>query len=331
MAKTVYQATHQGDVQFSDDIKINSAVLDDPNRTRVFSQRSLANAFGIKGGGAYWKKKKELENEGSAYLPEYLSANYLRPYISVDLEQKLNSAYYYISKSGVEANGVMAAVLSDICDVYIKAYNDGHESLKEVSEKAYSIIKALSKVAVIALVDEATGYMWDKKRSKDVLQQFFKKFLRDEAAKWVKTFSDDFFEMIFRMRGWDWTDLNKRPGIVGKYINDIVYERIAPGVLDELRVKNPANQKGNRTKRHHQYLTTDYGHPKLKEHLEAVMALGRASGFDWDLFMTMLNKAYPKYGHTLSLEFPEDYASDGQESSFDVKLKTAFNFNPNKK
>ena len=46
-------------------VKLVGAVLDDIYRTRVFSERSLALAFGIKGGGAYWEKKKK----GSAVLP----------------------------------------------------------------------------------------------------------------------------------------------------------------------------------------------------------------------------------------------------------------------
>ena len=34
------------------------------------------------------------------------------------------------------------------------------------------------------------------------------------------------------------------------------------------------------------------GHPKLKEHLAAVMALMRASA-NWDRFMANLNRAFP--------------------------------------
>jgi hypothetical protein len=66
---------------------------------RVLSERSLANAFGIKGGGAYWSRKKI---DSSAVLPEYLSANYLKDFISTELRNKLNSAAIeYISVSGV--------------------------------------------------------------------------------------------------------------------------------------------------------------------------------------------------------------------------------------
>jgi hypothetical protein len=62
------------------------------NGTRVFSERGLANAFGIKGSGAFWQKKKEL-NSNSAILPEYLSAKYLQPFISNELRVKFKSAF----------------------------------------------------------------------------------------------------------------------------------------------------------------------------------------------------------------------------------------------
>ena len=68
-------------------VKISCSVLE--NGTRVLVNRSLATALGIKGGGAYWQKKRK--NSDSPLLPEYLSANYLLPYISDELLAKLTS------------------------------------------------------------------------------------------------------------------------------------------------------------------------------------------------------------------------------------------------
>lgn len=327
----ILQATHQADLDING-VTISCAVLNDANRTRVFSERSLATAFGIKGSGAYWKKKRDNESD-SALLPEYLSAQYLEKFISNDLRQKFNSAYQYIAKNGSEASGVDATLLADICDVYITAYQAGNEQLKPVADKAYSVIKALSKVAIIALIDSATGFQDEKDYSKDTLQRFLKKFLTDEAAKWVKTFEDDFFEMIFRMKGWDWLDLSQKPGVVGHYINDLVYDRIAPEVLEELRAKNPKDASGKRSVKHHQYLSRDMGHPKLKSHLEALTALGRASRYNWHKFYGMVEDAYPKYGHTLKMQFPETFEDLEREqtkglSNHNKLLKTALNYNP---
>lgn len=91
-----------------------------------------------------------------------------------------------------------------------------------------------------------------------------------------------------------------RPGVVGKYTNDIVYERLAPGILEELRNINPKQDDGSRVRRHHQFLTEDIGHPALAQHLHAVIGLMRASA-SWEQFKSMLDRAFPKKGTQLDL------------------------------
>jgi hypothetical protein len=59
------------------DIIISCAVLEDGSRILV--ERSLATALGVRGSGAYYKKKKEKKG---ALLPEYVSTKYLEPFIS---------------------------------------------------------------------------------------------------------------------------------------------------------------------------------------------------------------------------------------------------------
>ena len=51
---------------------------------------------------------------------------------------------------------------------------------------------------------------------------------------------------------------------------------------------------------HHQWFTPDLGHPKLKEHLAAVIALMRAAP-NWGGFQRSLKRAFPKYGDTIPL------------------------------
>ena len=114
-----------------------------------------------------------------------------------------------------------------------------------------------------------------------------------------------FYEQIFRLREWGRPEGVKRPGVIGKYTNDFVYERLAPGVLDELRTINPIISKGYRKHKHFQWFTTDLGHPKLKEHLAAVIALMRASS-TWDKFKNSLNRALPKKGETIPIDIDSD-------------------------
>ena len=95
-----------------------------------------------------------------------------------------------------------------------------------------------------------------------------------------------------------------RPSVVGKYTNDFVWDRLAPGVRDELERLNPRTETGNRRARHHQWLTHDVGHPALQKHISGVMALMRAST-RWDQFTRMLQRAYPKINTNLDLPLDE--------------------------
>lgn len=202
--------------------------------------------------------------------------------------------------------GYEVTILIDICSGIIEANRDGEFDDEIIVRNADLIIRSVAKTGIIALVDEVTGYDKEKTRAKDELQKFLKQFISQEASRWVKVFDDSFFEMIYKMRNWTWTQTNKRPGVIGKWIDDIVYQRIAPLILAELKKANPKNESGNRSFRHHQFLTKEVGLPKLKEHLAAVQALGRVSGYKWDVFMKMLDVAYPKQYQQMEIDFDFD-------------------------
>lgn len=81
--------------------------------------------------------------------------------------------------------------------------------------------------------------------------------------------------------------------VVARYTNDVVYSRLAPGILKELQERNPKDTKGNRKAKHHQWLTEEVGHPALAQHLYAVIGLMRLSN-TWNEFKGLLDRAYPK-------------------------------------
>ena len=159
---------------------------------------------------------------------------------------------------------------------------------------------SLAHVGIVALVDEAAGYQ--EIRSKEALQALLDAFLQKEFAAWAKRFPDQFYKEMFRLRGLAWNKLSvKRPQYIGKLTNDVVYERLAPGILEELQHRNPKDEKGRRLGRHHRLLTDDIGHPALARHLRAVIGLMRASS-NWEQFHKMLNRAFPKKGDVFQLE-----------------------------
>jgi hypothetical protein len=153
-------------------------------------------------------------------------------------------------------------------------------------------------------VDEATGYQ--EVRDKQALREILDKYLRAEDSVWAKRFPDEFYKEMFRLKKWQWRGMKiNRPSVVGHYTNDIVYNRLAPGILDELSRLNPPNEAGNRRVRHHQWLTDDIGHPALNQHIFAVLALMRVST-NWDQFHRILIRAFPAIGEQKALPFDEE-------------------------
>jgi hypothetical protein len=132
---------------------------------------------------------------------------------------------------------------------------------------------------------------------------------RKELAAWAKRFPDEFYQHIFRLRGWEWKGRGKNPPqVVAAYTKDLVYARLAPHILEELERRNPI-EGGRRKGAHHQLLTDDVGHPALAQHLHAVITLMRVSK-NWNQFKTMLDVAHPKRGDTLQLPLMADYPTD---------------------
>jgi P63C domain len=127
----------------------------------------------------------------------------------------------------------------------------------------------------------------------------------------VQTFPADYYEQIFRLRGMDYPkDTVQRPRYFGVLTNDIVYKRLAPGVLNELKRVTPRHESGRPKHKYFQKLTTNIGYPKLREHLGAVVAVMRLSR-DWYDFRDKIDNLYPRYGEATQLHF--SYNEDGTE------------------
>lgn len=278
------------------EFEIPCYVLDDG--TRVFSGRGIQKAIGAS------------VNTSGAWLSKFVKSEAISSNLMPGILDKLNAPIVFNRNtsggSQSDTYGYEATLLIDLCDAIIKAYETRLLNNETYYNNANSIIRAVAKVGIIALVDEATGYNKEKTRAKDELQKFLDKFLSEEAARWIKVFDDSFFEDLYKMHNWTWTQTSKRPGVVGKWINDIVYERIAPLVLAELDKKNPKNENGNRSKKHHQYLSREVGLPKLRQHLEGVHALAVASKYDWVIFMKHMDNVYPKQYQQLEIDFDFD-------------------------
>lgn len=295
MTERIPRATHWGEIKIGN-IVIPCAVLEDG--TRLLTQEGFLRAMGRA------KKAKGGHGASVARVPAFMAANNLIPFIPNDIAGSTTPVQF----RGVRGNigfGYKAALLPSVCQIYLEARdaNKLFPNQEHIAQKAEIIIRGLAHIGIIALVDEATGYQ--EVRDRLALQKILDKFLLQEYAKWAKRFPDEFYEQMFRLKGWQWKGMKiNRPSIVGKYTNDLVYERLAPGLLDELRRLNPPGESGRRKVKHQQWLTEDIGHPELQKHLAMLIGFERASA-NWGMFYRMVQRALPKYGETIPLALEE--------------------------
>lgn len=283
------KAEYRGEITIGE-IQIPCAVLSDG--TRVFSERGLRGVLGPAGGNSYALKKAAADR--GADLPVFLAQNQLTPYINEIFGMAPIVPIKY--KSGrIIMHGYSAELLPKICDVWLKARENGALQKRQLSvaARAEILMRGLAHIGVIALIDEATGYQ--EVRDRQALQKILEEFIAKELQPWVKTFPDEYYEHMFRLKGWSYKPADtSRPGVVGKYTNNLVYERLAPGILEELKKLTEKNEKGKRKHKFFQKLTPETGHPKLKEHISNIIVLMKVS-VEWESFIKMVDKALPKY------------------------------------
>ena len=176
--------------------------------------------------------------------------------------------------SGGTAHGYEATLLADICDYVLDARSDGrlNEARQgHIAAQCELLVRGFARTGIIALVDEATGYQYLRPRR--ALVEILEKYISERLVGWAKRFPDEFYTEMFRLKGWNYLALKpgaNKPSVVGRYTRDIVYQRLAPGVVEELERLNPTVAPGRRKVKHHQYLTEDIGHAELREHLAKV-------------------------------------------------------------
>lgn len=285
---TVLRATHgSADHPLKiGDVEIPCYVLEDG--TRVLSQRGLQTGIGMSiSGGSF----------GEQRMVGFVDALAQKGVDVKDLAARIrNPLKFRFPGGGRPAYGYEATILADLCDVILGAREMGpgylHPQQAHIAKQCEILVRGFARVGIIALVDEATGYQKD--RTRDALAKILEAFIDKELQPWIKTFPGDYYEEMFRLRGLDYPTASvKRPQYFGVLTNDIVYKRLAPGVLDELKRVQPKNEAGRSKAKLFQKLTTNVGYPKLREHLGAVVAVMKLST-DWLDFRTKLDRLYPR-------------------------------------
>lgn len=204
-------------------------------------------------------------------------------------------------------SGFNAEMLVDICEGMLDARAQGllkTPRQQTVAAQCELILRGLAKTGIVGLIDEATGYQ--SLRPADALRTYFDQVLRNDLASWLKHFPDEFYENIYKLKGWDWPGMGKnRYSVVAHYTNDLIYERIAPGLKEELAARNPKNANGNRGAKHFQWLNDAAGEKLFSQQMFAVLMIQRAclnqSGDRWKHFLAEMNKFLPKKASNVPL------------------------------
>lgn len=288
--------THDGIIEVLK-VQIPCGVLEDG--TRIFSTRGVNRALGSTTTGA----PKRGEEDGARQLPYILASEAVRPFISAELMARLNFPREYRPKHGGRtAFGHEASLLPDICGAILDAQKASKLGKRHarIVRTAEILIRGFAKVGIIALVDEATGYQ--DVRPREELTRILEAYIAEELRPWIKTFPDEFFRQVYRIQDWDYkAGTAKRTPYVGKLINKYIYTPLPPGVLEELRKRNPVTEKGYRRHKHFQLLTADTGFPHLDRQITAVTTILKISDDKGD-FEDNFAKAFAKhYQHKLPL------------------------------
>jgi hypothetical protein len=294
-------AEYEGEFPIGD-APIGCAVL--RNETRIVTQATFLRAPGRSHSPKAGTGVLSLIDE----LPSFLQVKVLIPFISNDLRQS-TTPIFYRTMSGGKGVGYDARLLPMVAEVFLQFRDQELRVRGEVPARyermiaaADLLVRALANVGIIALIDEATGFQRD--RAADALAKILEAFIAKELQPYVRAFPIEFYDQLFRLRGLSFPkDTVQRPRYFGHLTNDIVYRRLAPKVLEELRKVTPRRDSG-RLKHHlHRRLTNEIGPPKLREHLASVVTIMKLSR-DYDDFMLKLDQIHPRFGDTIALPLP---------------------------
>lgn len=150
--------------------------------------------------------------------------------------------------------GYPAELLPKICAAITDRALEGrlHHKQQHIAAQARRIEKALANVAIVALIDEATGYQ--KLRAPDALSRLFAEYLLPEPGEWSRAIPEDLYVNLARLYRHAYrAGQARRPLFFRSWTWRFVYGFLPPDIRAELQSRNPNPHEG-RT-RHHQHLT----------------------------------------------------------------------------
>ncbi len=213
---------------------------------------------------------KAIANVERGSLQDYVGQKALNPFIDKDkiLQETIR---FSIPGTQWEAIGITTEHFELICRGYVQALYEGAnltDRQREIAVKCAVLTSGLTRTGLDALIDEATGYQYE--RAEDALQVKLRAFIAEELRAWEKTFPDELWEEFGRLTSWQGS-LHNRPKYWGKLVIELVYDTLDPDVARYLRDNRPPAGV-----RWHQNLTENYGVRQLVSRCYEIVGLSKS-------------------------------------------------------
>jgi hypothetical protein len=237
------------------------------------------------------------DDKGGGQLEKYVMVENLRGFVPAGFKDQMIDFFIPgVSVPNSTTKGISAENFVEICQAYVAAFQADAlttERQKEIAIKSAMFLAACAKLGLIAMIDEATGYQYE--RAGDALQIKLKLFLAEEMRKWDKTFPDDLWIQFGRLTNWTGS-IHSRPKYWGNLVMELIYEYLDADVAQWLRENAPKPLKGQN---YHQWMSEQYGLKRLIEHIWKV--IGLASGCE-DM-KELKNKMQEIYGKAPGFQY----------------------------
>jgi len=263
---------------------------------------------------------KAIADRDGGGVADYIGVNALKPYINADLVAA-ELVELYIPGNPQKANCLESKKFLDICRAYVAALSDKAlttDRQREIAVRCSILLSACANVGLDALIDEATGYQYE--RREDELQIKLRLYIADELRAWEKTFPDELWEEFGRLTNWA-TPLSQRPKWWGKLVIELIYDTFDEDVAKYLREnKPPAGIHW------HRQLTEHKGVRQLVSRCYEIIGMAKTCNSISEL-RERVNHHYKGYPQQISL--PEILYEIEHKSDFNKNLKKALEHNEN--
>lgn len=184
------------------------------------------------------KVVKAITDREGGNLGEYIGVSALKGFIDKDLVLG-ESVEFEVPGTQFRGRGITAENFLAICQGYVEALRQNSlstERQREIAIRCSILLSSCAKVGLIALIDEATGYQYE--RAEDALEIKLRAFIAEELRAWEKTFPDEMWEEFGRLTNWSGS-LHSRPKWWGKLVTELVYDTLDPDVAEYLKENKP--------------------------------------------------------------------------------------------